>query len=201
MASQICATHLHHFPQLVDRVLDSLFDLCEDGDDLMVCLFCIHSLSYHSYFFSLLSQSFTKLVFHNQVRKQAIKDLALICKRNTSHVGRVADILVQLLQSNDSLEQTLLWISLTSLLRLDTKATLGAVFNRVMSGSDILRERALSFLQSRVKTMSSEDLLAKEGVEELLVTNCKKVSSFHFCMMIIKLTSILILSPTAPKSS
>ena len=117
----------------------------------------------------------------SKVRKQVIKDLALICKRGASHIGKVADILVQLLQSNDSLEQTLLSISLTSLLRLNPKETLTAIFTRILSGSDLLRERALSFLQSRVKTMASEELLMKEGVEELLVVNSKKV--LHFILI------------------
>lgn len=144
LACQISATHLHHFPSLADKVLDCIFDLCEDAHDLMV-------------------------------RKQAIKDLGLICKRDVGHVVKVADILVQLLQTSDNLEQTLVCISLTSLLRLDTSATITALFNRMITEGDLLRERALSFVQSRMKIMLNEDLLAKEAVEEAIVANCKKV--------------------------
>ncbi|ESO03060.1 hypothetical protein HELRODRAFT_185664 [Helobdella robusta] len=109
------------------------------------------------------------------VRKQAIKDLTVICKVTSKNCQKVADILVQLLQSSDNLEVSLVQMSLMSLLRLDTKATLAGVFGQIMLGDEVVREKAISFLVTKCKVMVSEEILSKDGAEEFLITQSKKV--------------------------
>ena len=56
-----------------------------------------------------------------QIRKQAIKDLPSVCKVNKEHLSKVSDVLVQLLQTDDTTELSMVQVALVHLLELDTK--------------------------------------------------------------------------------
>lgn len=51
--------------------------------------------------------------------------------------------------------------------------TLGGLFSQILQGEDIVRERAIKFLSTKLKTLPDE-VLTKE-VEELILTESKKV--------------------------
>lgn len=52
--------------------------------------------------------------------------------------------------------------------------TLGGLFSQILQGEDIVRERAIKFLSTKLKTLT-EDVMTKE-VEEYVFTETKKVS-------------------------
>lgn len=61
------------------------------------------------------------LFFCLQIRKQAIKDLPTLCKDNKEHTARIADILAQLLQAEDTSELAVVHNSIMSLMKSDPK--------------------------------------------------------------------------------
>ncbi|MEQ2218194.1 hypothetical protein XENOCAPTIV_030911, partial [Xenoophorus captivus] len=69
----------------------------------------------------------------------------------SENIFRVADILTQLLQTG----------------------TLGGLFSQILQGEDIVRERAIKFLSTKLKTLT-EDVMTKE-VEEYVFAETKKV--------------------------
>lgn len=52
--------------------------------------------------------------------------------------------------------------------------TLGGLFSQILQGEDIVRERAIKFLSTKLKTLP-EEVMTKE-VEEFILTESKKVS-------------------------
>lgn len=52
--------------------------------------------------------------------------------------------------------------------------TLGGLFSQILHGEDIVRERAIKFLSTKLKTMP-EDIMTKE-VEDHIYAETKKVS-------------------------
>lgn len=89
------------------------------------------------------------------------------------NLPRVADILTQLLQSDDSAEFNLVNNALLSIFKMDAKGTLGGLFSQILQGEDIVRERAIKFLSTKLKTLP-EEVLTKE-VEEFILAESKKV--------------------------
>ncbi|XP_040836061.1 apoptosis inhibitor 5 isoform X3 [Ochotona curzoniae] len=106
-----------------------------------------------------------------QIRRQAIKELPQFA--TGENLPRVADILTQLLQTDDSAEFNLVNNALLSIFKMDAKGTLGGLFSQILQGEDIVRERAIKFLSTKLKTLPDE-VLTKE-VEELVLTESKKV--------------------------
>uniref|UniRef100_A0A2K5RGI4 Apoptosis inhibitor 5 n=1 Tax=Cebus imitator TaxID=2715852 RepID=A0A2K5RGI4_CEBIM len=105
------------------------------------------------------------------IRRQAIKELPQFA--TGENLPRVADILTQLLQTDDSAEFNLVNNALLSIFKMDAKGTLGGLFSQILQGEDIVRERAIKFLSTKLKTLPDE-VLTKE-VEELILTESKKV--------------------------
>lgn len=62
-----------------------------------------------------------------QIRRQAIKDLPLLCKENKEHSSKIGDILAQLLIVDDPAELQQVHMSLQSLMKYDAKGTLAGV--------------------------------------------------------------------------
>ena len=56
-----------------------------------------------------------------QIRKQAIKDLPQLCRENRTFLPKIADVLAQLLQSEDTTEVKEVHSSLTVLFKIDAK--------------------------------------------------------------------------------
>ncbi|CAG5957693.1 unnamed protein product [Menidia menidia] len=105
------------------------------------------------------------------IRRQAIKELPRFA--TGENIFRVADILTQLLQTDDTAEFNQVTAALISIFKMDAKGTLGGLFSQILQGEDIVRERAIKFLSSKLKTLP-EDVVTKE-VEEYIFTETKKV--------------------------
>ena len=61
-----------------------------------------------------------------QIRKQAIKDLPQLCRENRTFLPKIADVLAQLLQSDDTTEIKEVHSSLTVLFKIDAKGGWGS---------------------------------------------------------------------------
>ncbi|XP_012717961.2 apoptosis inhibitor 5 [Fundulus heteroclitus] len=105
------------------------------------------------------------------IRRQAIKELPRFA--TGENIFRVADILTQLLQTDDTAEFNQVNAALISIFKMDAKGTLGGLFSQILQGEDIVRERAIKFLSTKLKTLP-EDVMTKE-VEEYVFTETKKV--------------------------
>ncbi|XP_026466555.1 apoptosis inhibitor 5 homolog [Ctenocephalides felis] len=128
------------------------------------------------------------------IRKQATKDLPAFCKDNKEYTQKVADILAQLLQSKDSLELIVVQNSLLAVLKSDPQGAFAGIFNQILHGEDIVRERCIKFLSTKIKQLGS-DILTKD-IEDQLIENCKKVlqdvtcEEFHTLMSILSSTRL-----------
>uniref|UniRef100_A0A673ABH1 Apoptosis inhibitor 5 n=1 Tax=Sphaeramia orbicularis TaxID=375764 RepID=A0A673ABH1_9TELE len=105
------------------------------------------------------------------IRRQAIKELPRFA--TGENILRVADILTQLLQTDDTAEFNQVNAALISIFKIDAKGTLGGLFSQILQGEDIVRERAIKFLSTKLKSLP-EDVMTKE-VEEYVFTETKKV--------------------------
>lgn len=106
------------------------------------------------------------------VRKHAAMAMVTICRDCKHLVSKAADILIQLYQTNQASEVNLITSSLTTLLKLDISKFLQSFFTNFEDGSEIVRERALKFLSSKLQLVDPA-ALTKE-VEEQLLTHSKK---------------------------
>lgn len=107
------------------------------------------------------------------IRKQAAKDLPTICKESAEFVPKITDILTQLLVAEDSTELQIVTASLVSLYKLHPKGFLSGLFSQIESGEDLTRERAVSFLNTKLRILP-EDAWTRE-LEEFLISEVKKV--------------------------
>lgn len=113
------------------------------------------------------------------IRKQAIKDLPTLCKDHKEHTQRIADILAQLLQSEDTTEINVVTSSLLTILKIDPKGALTGMFSQIHQNTEsevtneVVRERCIKFLASKVKQLGRE-VITKEA-EDLIVAECKKL--------------------------
>ncbi|XP_063530539.1 apoptosis inhibitor 5 [Cydia strobilella] len=113
------------------------------------------------------------------IRKQAIKDLPTLCKDHKEHTQRIADILAQLLQSEDATEINIVHNSLVTIVKGDPKGALVGLFSQIHQNTEtevvneIVRERCIKFLATKVKQLGRE-IINKE-VEEIIITECKKI--------------------------
>lgn len=129
------------------------------------------------------------------IRKQAIKDLPMLCRESKDFLPKIADVLSQLLQTQDPAELTVIQNSLMSLFRKEAKGTLIGLFSQIKTGGDIVRKRAIQFLFVKIKTEGSE-LLNKEAenhlLEEIKLCMGEDCTSdeFHTFMSILGMTSL-----------
>ncbi|XP_070828957.1 apoptosis inhibitor 5 [Chaetodon trifascialis] len=105
------------------------------------------------------------------IRRQAIKELPRFA--TGENILRVADILTQLLQTDDTAEFNQVNAALISIFKIDAKGTLGGLFSQILQGEDIVRERAIKFLSAKLKTLP-EDVMTKD-VEDYVFAETKKV--------------------------
>ncbi|XP_037071358.1 LOW QUALITY PROTEIN: apoptosis inhibitor 5-like [Pollicipes pollicipes] len=109
------------------------------------------------------------------IRKQAIKDLPQLCRESRTFLPKIADVLAQLLQSDDTSEIKEVHSSLTVLFKIDAKGTLYGLFSQIQSEEmedSLIRERAIKYLAAKVKTFDS-DVMTKEA-QEILWNETKK---------------------------
>jgi len=91
------------------------------------------------------------------IRIHAIKGLESICRHLPSTVGRIADMLGQLLLSEESVELNVVKATLASLFNIDAKQAFIALCQQVSSGVDVtLRGKGLEFLQHQLKQMQAQ---------------------------------------------
>ncbi|XP_045763397.1 apoptosis inhibitor 5 [Maniola jurtina] len=113
------------------------------------------------------------------IRKQAIKDLPTMCKNNKEHTTRIADILAQLLQSEDATEINVVTNSLLTILKTDPKGTLSGLFSQIHQSTDsdvpneVVRERCIKFLATKVKQLGRE--IIDKDCEDIIIAEGKKI--------------------------
>lgn len=128
------------------------------------------------------------------IRKQAIKDLPRLSQDLKSYTYRIADILAQLLQAQDSSELSVVHNSLMTLFKQDPKGTLAGIFSQISNGDDLSREQCMKFLTVKIRTQGTE-ILDKES-EDFLIAECKKVlqdvtaEEFHLLMELLNATRL-----------
>lgn len=130
-----------------------------------------------------------------EIRKQAIKDLPSLCREMKEFLPKIADVLSQLLQSEDKNEIVVIQNSLISLFRRDAKGTLIGLFSQVRNGGDVVRDRALKFLHMKLKTEGSQ-LIASKDTEAVLLDEIKHsiedctADEFHMFMSMLGATCL-----------
>ena len=108
------------------------------------------------------------------IRKLAVKHLPGFCKESNEFITKIADILSQLLQSEDSAELATIHAALMTILKIDVKATLKGIFIQIKATEfDVIRKRAIQFVITKFKFLPPE--LATKEVEEYVLEMCKKV--------------------------
>jgi len=129
------------------------------------------------------------------IRKQAIKDLPMLCRESKDFLPKIADVLSQLLQTQDPSELVVIQNSLMSLFRKEAKGTMIGLFSQIRTGGDIVRGRAIKFLLVKIKTEGT-DLLNKETESHLLeeIKLCMgedcTAEEFHTFMSILGMTTL-----------
>lgn len=110
-----------------------------------------------------------------QIRVAAIRSLPTIAKDTSEVLPKVADILGQLLQAEDRLELDNVKHALTSLVRLDVVGTLEALFNHILSGDELLRDKSVAFIFEKVTPLRGELIDNNPEVQKAISENVKKV--------------------------
>jgi len=129
------------------------------------------------------------------IRKQAIKDLPILCRDMKEFLPKIADVLSQLLQTEDKSEIVVVQNSLMSLFRRDAKGTLIGLFSQVRNGGDIVRDRALKFLHMKIKS-EGQQLLSSKDTEAVLLEEIKNsieectADEFHMFMAMLAASSM-----------
>jgi len=136
---------------------------------------------FFSLFPSLVEQSINAMLdlcedANVDIRKQAIKDLPTLCKdQHIKNLPKIVDVLTQLLQSEDQGEITIIQNSIMTLIRRDTKGAIIGIFSQIHNGEEVVRERALRLIHTKLKTSSAE-LLSKESQAQI-IAEIKKIFS------------------------
>uniref|UniRef100_A0A182T2B0 Apoptosis inhibitor 5/fibroblast growth factor 2-interacting factor 2 n=1 Tax=Anopheles maculatus TaxID=74869 RepID=A0A182T2B0_9DIPT len=134
-----------------------------------------------------------------QIRRQAIKDLPQLCRDTTEHTPRIADILAQLLITEDSAELLQVHQSLLTLAKYDAVGTLTGIFSQIVGGDETTRFRSFQFINNKI--MKLEPQIFTKVVEDFVIAEVKKITldvssdEFHLCMSILNQTK---LSKTLP---
>jgi len=107
------------------------------------------------------------------IRRQSITSLGVVCRGKAALVPKVADILAQLLQIDDAAELNCVNSALVSLLRIHAKGALTGLFYQLDNNrDDIIRDRVLRFLHTKVQTLQG-DVFTKD-VQIFVFTEAKK---------------------------
>nr|VZI18246.1 unnamed protein product [Spirometra erinaceieuropaei] len=131
------------------------------------------------------------------IRKQAVQDLQSICKHEPAFTSRVADVLVQMLATDDHSESHIVALALSSLLLADPRSTLTGIFNQMLAdNSGSPRDHVLRFLAESLKRLPKETL--DDQLEEFILEQTNKVlldvSENEFILLITVLSSLKCMS-------
>lgn len=107
------------------------------------------------------------------IRKQAVKDLSAIAREIPEHLSRIADILTQLLQTDDQHESVIVQNSLLAVLKQNAKISLKEIFNQITTTEvEEVRKRAIKFLVAKVPQLET---ILNRDIEEFIVKSTKQV--------------------------
>ncbi|XP_020994705.1 apoptosis inhibitor 5-like protein API5 [Arachis duranensis] len=141
------------------------------------------------------------------VRVQAIRGLPLFCKDTPENIGKMVDILVQILGSEEFVERDAVHKALMSLLRQDVKASLTALFKHIgsveePSTDEVIREKVINFVRDKVFPIKAELLKPQEEMErhitDLIKKSVEDVTGIEFRMFIDFLKSLNLFGEKAP---
>ncbi|XP_023518315.1 apoptosis inhibitor 5-like protein API5 [Cucurbita pepo subsp. pepo] len=141
------------------------------------------------------------------IRVQAIRGLPLFCKDTPENIGKIVDILVQILASEEFVERDAVHRALMALLRQDVKASLSALFKHIGSvdeptTDEVIREKVLSFIRDKVFPVKTELLKPQEEMErhitDLIKKSLEDVTGAEFRMFMDFLKSLGIFGEKAP---
>uniref|UniRef100_A0A0D3F473 Apoptosis inhibitor 5 n=1 Tax=Oryza barthii TaxID=65489 RepID=A0A0D3F473_9ORYZ len=136
-------------------------------------------------------------------RIQAIRGFPLLAK-DAEFVSKIADILGQLLASEENVERDAVHKALMSLIRQDVKSSLQPLFKHVESGSEI-REKVICFLKDKVFPVKAELLKPQAEMERYITDLIKKsvldVTGLEFKLFMDFLRSLSIFGDSAPRES
>ena len=191
LSSQFIARFFGYFPAQMDQSIDAMLDLCEDsnvdirkqvgGADRRQCREEREDIN------RIINWEMDPRLMAVSMLK-AIKDLPILCKdQHIKNLPKIVDVLVQLLQSEDGTEVTIIQNSIMTLIRRDTRAAIIGIFNQVLffggniflifnqvhTGDEVVRERAIRLIHTKMKTSTAE-LLNKESQAET-IAQIKKV--------------------------
>ncbi|ESQ33972.1 hypothetical protein EUTSA_v10007287mg [Eutrema salsugineum] len=140
------------------------------------------------------------------VRVQAIRGLPLFSKDTPEFISKLIDVLVQCLNTEESVERDAVHKAFTSLFRQDTKESLTALFKHTgatLTTDDQIREKVLNFIRDKVFPLKGELLKPQEKMERHITDLIKKslgdVSGEEFNMFMEFLTSLSIFGGKAPQ--
>lgn len=148
------------------------------------------------------------------VRVQAIRGLPLFCKDTPENIGKMVDILVQLLSSDEFVERDAVHKALMSLLRQDVKASLTTLFKHIRGNveeqnsddlsrvKDLIREKVINFVRDKVFPIKAELLKPQEEMErhitDLIKNSLEDVTGIEFRMFMDFLKSLSLFGEKAP---
>eukprot|EP00898_Chlorokybus_atmophyticus_P006273 jgi/Chlat1/6647/Chrsp49S06144 len=139
------------------------------------------------------------------IRIQAIRGLPLLCKSTPQQVPKVADVLGQLLLTEDSLELDNVKKALLSVIRTDAKAAITALFNQIITGEEALREKVLKYVQVSVLPMRVELIKPQADMERFFTDHIKKVlvdvTGQEFKLLMDMLNSLAMFGPKASQEA
>jgi hypothetical protein len=164
------AEHLSEYLEIIEGV---------KGDDQCKRLASQFIARFYSFYPDISEQSMNGILdlcedMNVDIRKQAIKDLPTLCRdNNKTTLAKIADVLTQLLNTEDHAEMTVIQNSLMNLFRRDPQGAIMGIFSQVHIGEDVVRERALRLLQTKL-TSAGQEILNKEGQAQI-VAEVKKV--------------------------
>lgn len=105
------------------------------------------------------------------IRIAAMKELPTVCKDNKDFASKVADILAQLLQLDDSQEYNIASSSLLQVLKANPITVIKCIFKQMQVPE--VRDKCIKFLITKVKTLD-KSVLSQE-VEDVIIAETKKV--------------------------
>lgn len=118
----------------------------------------------------------------------------MFCKDTKEHTPKIADILSQLLVSDDPLELQQVHLSLGQLAKFDVLGTLSGIFSQISAGDEATRARSFQYLSQKFMKYCAE--LITKDIETFIVVELKKIlqdvtaDEFHMCMAILAKTKL-----------
>jgi hypothetical protein len=82
------------------------------------------------------------------IRVTAIRQIPILTKASPVNLSRMADILIQLLSTEEELESTTVKEALDALVHQNIKEVFSAIFHQILNGSGSVRRHSLNWIQA-----------------------------------------------------